>query len=483
MGVPQGSVLSVTLFSVKINSIVDALGPDIHKCLYVDDFTISYCSQIMACIERKLQNSLYHLSNWANENGFKFSTTKTVCMHFCNRRGLHPDPVLHLNNNPIPIVEKTKFLGLIFDRKLTFKAHIDYLRVKCQAGLQLLRTISKLDWGADRETMLRFFRALIRSRIDYGAPVYGSARPSYLLKLKPVQNQALRLCLGAFRTSPIVSLHAEAGESPMHIRRAQLGVQYAIKIATDPENPANESIFNNRWRHLYDAHPRRIKPLGYRIAEPLSRVCPDTSMLLPRLISSDMPYWFLKHPEIDTTMTQFDKHATNAIELRHNFCDLLLKYPEHVQFYTDGSRSESAVACAGTGNDMTLQIRLPDAASIYTAELTAILETLNILQRSPHQSILIITDSLSALEALHHLDFKHPLVFKILSVYTEMSPRDTVFMWCPSHVGIRGNETADLLARQALSYQPCDFRIPFRDFYQGVKVLFRSQWQSEWDTT
>jgi kelch-like protein 2/3 len=56
-------------------------------------------------------------------------------------------------------------------------------------------------------------------------------------------------------------------------------------------------------------------------------------------------------------------------------------------------------------------------------------------------------------------------------------------MWCPSHVGIRGNETADLLARQALSYQPCDFRIPFRDFYQGVKVLFRSQWQSEWEQT
>ena len=248
MGVPQGSVLSVTLFSIKINSIVKTLGPDIHKCLYVDDFTISYSSRSMASIERKLQTSLYRLSEWANKNGFKFSTSKTVCIHFCNRRGLHPDPVFHLNNSPIPVVEKTKFLGVIFDSKLNFISHISHLRVKCHAAIQLLRTVSRMNWGADRETLLRLFRSLIRSRLDYGAPVYRSARPSYLLRLKPVQNQALRLCLGAFRTSPIVSLHAEAFEPPMEIRRLQLGLQYAIKVSTDPDNPAYSSIFDNKLR-------------------------------------------------------------------------------------------------------------------------------------------------------------------------------------------------------------------------------------------
>ena len=56
-GVPQGSILSVTLFSLKINSIVSCLLPDIKCSLYVDDLAIYYSSSHMPSIERKLQQS------------------------------------------------------------------------------------------------------------------------------------------------------------------------------------------------------------------------------------------------------------------------------------------------------------------------------------------------------------------------------------------------------------------------------------------
>ena len=45
-GVPQGSVLSVTLFSLKINDIVKTLNPGVDCSLYVDDFLICYRSKI-----------------------------------------------------------------------------------------------------------------------------------------------------------------------------------------------------------------------------------------------------------------------------------------------------------------------------------------------------------------------------------------------------------------------------------------------------
>ena len=45
MGVPQGSILSVTLFSLKINNIVKCLNPGVECSLYVDDFLICYRSK------------------------------------------------------------------------------------------------------------------------------------------------------------------------------------------------------------------------------------------------------------------------------------------------------------------------------------------------------------------------------------------------------------------------------------------------------
>ena len=145
-GVPQGSILSVTLFSIKINNIVKALNPGVDCSLYVDDFLICYRSKHIHTIERQLQQCLNKIQKWALENGFKFSKTKTQCMHFCQLRGLHNDPVLKLDGVEIPVVDQYKFLGIIFDRKLSFIPHINYLKAKCQKALQLLRVVAHTDW-------------------------------------------------------------------------------------------------------------------------------------------------------------------------------------------------------------------------------------------------------------------------------------------------------------------------------------------------
>ena len=93
MGVPQGSILSVTLFGLKINSIVKAISPGVDCSLYVDDFLICYRSKHIDIIERHLQQCLNKLNDCADTNGFKFSSTKTVCIHFCKLRKQHPNIV------------------------------------------------------------------------------------------------------------------------------------------------------------------------------------------------------------------------------------------------------------------------------------------------------------------------------------------------------------------------------------------------------
>ena len=92
------------------------------------------------------------------------------------------------------------------------------MKDKCRKALQLLRVISSKDWGGDRTTLLRIYRSHIRSKLDYGCIVYGSARRSYLAVLDPIANQGLRLCSGAFRTSPIESLQGPGSRSRLSLR-------------------------------------------------------------------------------------------------------------------------------------------------------------------------------------------------------------------------------------------------------------------------
>ena len=76
-------------------------------------------------------------------------------MHLCNLRGVDPDPELYLDKTKIEVVSEFKFLGIIFDRKLSFLPHITTLKKKCKKALNLLKVVAHSEWGADRKVLLR----------------------------------------------------------------------------------------------------------------------------------------------------------------------------------------------------------------------------------------------------------------------------------------------------------------------------------------
>ena len=84
-GIPQGSILSVPLFNMKINNVIKKLPYGFDGSLYVDDLMICFKSKYIHTIERKLQQGLKKISRWATVNGFRFSKTKTKCVHFCRQ--------------------------------------------------------------------------------------------------------------------------------------------------------------------------------------------------------------------------------------------------------------------------------------------------------------------------------------------------------------------------------------------------------------
>ena len=85
--------------------------------------------------------------------------------------------------------------------------------------IEFIKWCTDLIGGADRTVLLHLYRSLIRSKLDYGSIVYGSARESYIQMLDTVHSQGIKISMGAFRTSPVESLHVEANEDYLYRRR------------------------------------------------------------------------------------------------------------------------------------------------------------------------------------------------------------------------------------------------------------------------
>ena len=123
-GVPQGGVLSCTLFSLAINGILQSVPEDVKAALYVDDLLIYCCGKFVPGLERRVQLSVNKVSAWALARGFVFSASKTNCIHFYRRRHFQPPLLLTLNGSIIPNRDSIKYLGMVVDCKLNWKEHI-----------------------------------------------------------------------------------------------------------------------------------------------------------------------------------------------------------------------------------------------------------------------------------------------------------------------------------------------------------------------
>ena len=79
-GLPQGSVLSVTLFAIAINKITKQLGSEVHCTLYVDDFTIFVSAATITHSTRIIQIAINNLEQWTKTKGMRFSIEKTAAI-------------------------------------------------------------------------------------------------------------------------------------------------------------------------------------------------------------------------------------------------------------------------------------------------------------------------------------------------------------------------------------------------------------------
>ena len=484
-GIPQGCILSVTLFAIKINSISSIIPKHIHHSLFVDDVQITYADHSMHKVNQTLQPVINAMYTWATHNGFTFSPSKTQCIVFHSAPNFPLQPNLSLNNIPLLIVPAAKFLGLHWDSQLNWKHHVNNLVTSCHPILNLLRTLTSLSWGADMYIMHHIYKLVLRPKLDYGCIVYGSASDAMLGRIQTIQNDALRICSGAFRSSPVKSMQVLFNEPSLSDRRDDLLCRFFFKTRCFISNPVHQ-CFNDPilTRFLANSAASR-KSIPVRSEQTLTSLSIATQPVLP-FRSHPERSWCLFRPTYDTNLVSpLAKSIPNFYPLFRDYADST--YPNFKHVYTDGSRDDSGVGSAAVFGHRSLTATLPKVASVFTAELHALklalsLITNHLLTQPRDTRYLICTDSLSAIQALQSVSPPNQLVRTIQHSFHSVLCNNitAILLWVPGHSRIPGNDQADSLAKQACTGLPEFIPCPYTDWNSTINEAISERWSESW---
>jgi len=204
-GVPQGGVISPTLFLIFINDLVDVLPKGVKAALYADDLVLWCKEEYPTTARHRMQQAANKLKEWTDKWCISINKEKSSTTLF-TLSTKHKAGTIFLGDTPLKEDNEATYLGVTFDRRMTWKPHIAQAEGKARRKLAILRKLAGTTWGANERILKSIYQGTVRPHLEYGSTAWSNAAKTTLHTLDLVQNQALRIITGAMRSTPIVGM-------------------------------------------------------------------------------------------------------------------------------------------------------------------------------------------------------------------------------------------------------------------------------------
>ena len=454
IGLPQGAVSSPTLFNIYINDLVKALKsiPGIKVNMFADDVVV-WCSakhnkKHKEILEKTMNESLNTLKKWATDNNMTISAEKTKYQYFSLRHNSE-NFRLQIDHKEIEKSSNTKYLGVTLDNKLSWSNHIKNTVERANKRLGLIKRLAGATWGNTQDTLNITYNTYVKPVMRYGSEVLITANKTRLEELEKTQNNALRLISGAVKSTPVAALQEYTGNLPISVEIQKQATNSYIKMKASQR--ANWIKQHNSQQNLktqttpIDSCHNFLKYLN--IPTQTENISPPINPLDFRTIQINM-----------SLTEEMKKKDTSPEILKQSTLETInTSYPEEewLRIYTDGSQMDTTNT-TGAGVYCKLFSQYASVGTNTTnfdGEIEAVFLALQqLLYRiDAFRKVVFLVDSKAAIQAIS--SNRQTRTTKIHNIkqmlkHLQALQKTIVFQWVPSHVGLQGNELADILAKK-----------------------------------
>ena len=485
-GTPQGSSLSPLLFLIMINDF-PKLSQYTSDALFADDCTIWRSGKNIDQIVHHLQEDLEVISKWVTKWGLSINVEKTTAIIFTKSKINVSNFKLKVGQSTIVIKNSCKLLGVVFDKQLTWKPHIDFLVEKASKGLNIMRCVSGTNWGSNKETLITIYKSLILSQIDYCSFVYDTTALSNSKKLDTIQYKALLIATGGLKGTSLNALLGECLEIPLKYRRQSATIKYLLKIKNNISNSAHHILNDKKYFHLELVCKSKYKTILNEFTQSININLPSDHN--PSPINHFNKFLSQVDLSLVETYPYFKKlNSYEKTTIINEEIEILQSKFEQLIFADASINTQGnvgiAVSILPLGQES--QIQLPNNLSIYYAEAYAVLHSLTLAAQNKFPSCCVISDNTKILNDIKFFamqDSPHPLLIQNIINHLSNSSSNIHIKWMPGHCNHPILNAIDLLAKKATTSANYH-NITYSKYEASLLVdpYIRSSWIEKWKT-